>query len=259
MLNRTLTRILFRRLRFVRPVLGGLVLMVAFLFAWEGAAATYVVKRGDTLHGIAKSQGVPLATLAEQNGLSRNNHVYIGQRLNLPPRQQPRSFSKSSGTPNSVQRAIDQARVSSGRWKYIVIHHSGVGNGTVKSMDHYHREVRHMENGIAYHFVIGNGQGMGDGEIAVCPRWTKQLAGGHLASEAQNSVALGICLVGNFDKSTPTPGQMKSLRSLSRSLMARCRLSPNAVKTHQQINVVHTRCPGTRFPSKEFQSSIKGP
>jgi len=64
-----------------------------------------------------------------------------------------------------------------------------------------------MENGLAYDFVIGNGNGMRDGEIAVGRRWIRQLDGGHLASEEQNKVAIGICLVGNFDKHQPTRGQ----------------------------------------------------
>jgi len=159
----------------------------------------------------------------------------------------------------SIQRAIDKAPVRPGRWQYIVIHHSGVDTGTVKGMDHYHREVRHMENGLAYDFVVGNGSGMGDGEIAVGQRWTKQLDGGHLASEAQNKVAIGICLVGNFDTHQPTRREMDSLRSLVQALMARCNLTPRAVKTHQQINIVRTRCPGAQFPASSFLESLNSP
>lgn len=116
-----------------------------------------------------------------------------------------------------------------------------------------------MENGLAYDFVIGNGSGMGDGEIAVGRRWTLQLDGGHLASEAQNKVAIGICLVGNFDEHRPTPREMDSLRALVEALMVRCKLMPSAVKTHQQINIVHTRCPGAKFPAKGFLDSLQPP
>ena len=146
-----------------------------------------------------------------------------------------------------------------GRWQYIVIHHSDVDTGTMKAMDKYHREVRHMENGLAYHFVIGNGHGMGDGEIAASRRWTQQLDGGHLASEGQNKVAIGICLVGNFEDHRPTARQLESLRALVQALMARCQLTPRAVKTHQQINIVRTRCPGAKFPAKSFIDSLQGP
>jgi LysM repeat protein len=230
---------------------------------------SYIVKRGDTIYSIARSYGIPSGVLAERNGLSGTLHVYAGQRLAIPARLATRRPPPPTETtaqnaarntlPRSIQRAIDKAPVRPGRWQYIVIHHSGVDTGTVKAMDQYHREVRHMENGLAYDFVIGNGSGMGDGEIAVGQRWTRQLDGGHLASEAQNKVALGICLVGNFDTHQPTRKEMESLRALVQALMARCNLTPRAVKTHQQINIVHTRCPGAKFPASSFIGSLQSP
>ncbi len=225
--------------------------LIAGLWALPATAESYVVKRGDTLYSIAKEHGISVATLAERNGLSRNYHVYAGQRLNLgaaTPESAQGGSPERSAISDSVRRRIDQTPVEAGRWKYIVIHHSGLDTGTVAAMDRYHREVRHMENGIAYHFVIGNGHGIADGAISVCPRWSRQLDGGHLASDAQNHVALGICLVGNFDKHRPTPAQMRSLSGLVRVLMARCRLTPAAVRTHRQINIVHTECSGANFP-----------
>lgn len=234
-----------------------------------GADVSYIVKRGDTLYSIAQRYGLAPAALAERNGLSSSYHVYAGQRLLIPGSSKRRPSASSdassqptaaaSALPRSIQRAIAKAKVQPGRWKYIVIHHSGVDTGTVKSMDHYHHDVKHMEHGLAYHFVIGNGNGMDNGEIAAGRRWTKQLAGGHLASEAQNEIALGICLVGNFDEHRPNGKQMESLRALIEALLARCDLSPSAVKTHQQINIVHTRCPGSKFPAQSFLDSLKEP
>jgi hypothetical protein len=225
----------------------------------------YIVKRGDSIYSLARRYGISPGELAERNGLSRSSHVYSGQRLVIPhrPSAQPPAPASHNvarvSLPRSIQRAIDKAPVRPGRWQYIVIHHSGVDTGTVEGMDRYHREVRHMENGLAYDFVIGNGSGMGDGEIAVSRRWTQQLDGGHLASEAQNKIALGICLVGNFDEHRPTPKEMDSLRALVEALMIRCHLTPSAIKTHQQINIIHTRCPGTNFPAKSFIESLQPP
>jgi N-acetyl-anhydromuramyl-L-alanine amidase AmpD len=85
------------------------------------------------------------------------------------------------------------------------------------------------------------------------------LDGGHLASEAQNKVALGICLVGNFDERRPTPRELDGLRALVEALMVRCKLTPRAVKTHQQINIVPTHCPGAKFPTKSFLNSLRSP
>jgi LysM repeat protein len=232
------------------------------------AEEAYTVKRGDTIYGIARSYCIPPTVLAERNGLSRSFHIYAGQRLIIPVgatvRQTPSPAEASArntpqALPRSIQRAIDKAPVRPGRWQYIVIHHSGVDTGTVKAMDQYHREVRHMENGLAYDFVIGNGSGMGDGEIAVGRRWTQQLDGGHLASEAQNKVAIGICLVGNFDEHRPTSREMDSLRALVEALMVRCKLTPRAVKTHHQINIVPTHCPGAKFPTQSFLDSLQSP
>ncbi len=244
----------------------GLVASLAFFSATgQVEEEPYAVKRGDTIYSIAREYGVPSAELAARNGLSGSFHIYAGQRLIIPAGstvQAPVSPARAAthvSLPYSIKRAIALAPVRPGRWHYIVVHHSGVDTGTVKGMDHYHRDVRHMENGLAYDFVIGNGSGMGDGEIAVGRRWTLQLDGGHLASEAQNKIALGICLVGNFDEHPPTRKEMESLRALVVVLMARCNLTPRAVKTHQQINIVHTRCPGTKFPTKTFLDSLPDP
>jgi choline dehydrogenase-like flavoprotein len=208
-----------------------------------------------------------MSVLAEQNGLSRSAYISVGQRLRLPSGDSTGSDSATTQTarkcpaggalPASIQRALAVAEVEPGRWQYIVIHHSGIDTGTVKAMDRYHREIRHMENGLAYHFVIGNGHGMGDGEIAVGHRWTAQINGGHLASEEQDKIALGICLVGNFDLHQPSARQMESLRALVRALMTRCKLERSAVKTHRQINIIGTRCPGAKFPTQSFLNSLK--
>lgn len=242
---------------------------MALPVALPATEESYIVKRGETIYSIARQYCIPPGELADRNGLSRNYHVYAGQRLRVPGSSAPPLLASAqevsaprsthSALPRAVQRAIDQAAVQPGRWKYIVIHHSGVDTGTVQAMDHYHREVRHMENGLAYDFVIGNGSGMADGEIAVGRRWTQQLDGGHLASEAQNKVAIGICLVGNFDQHRPTARELESLRALVEALLVRCGLTPRAVKTHQDINIVRTRCPGALFPASSFLSSLHAP
>jgi len=225
-----------------------------------GSHTTYVVKRGDTLYDIAKANNISVSVLASLNDVNKEYQVKAGEKLKIPGRSggSTSATPDNSGTlPASIRKAIQNAPVKAGRWKYIVVHHSGVSEGTVKGMDNYHRRVRHMENGLAYHFVIGNGNGMRNGEIAVGNRWTKQLDGGHLRSVEQNKYCIGICLVGNFDKTVPTSAEMRSLNALVRELMKRCKIPATHVKTHQQINVVGTRCPGTKFPTKSFLAGLK--
>jgi N-acetyl-anhydromuramyl-L-alanine amidase AmpD len=78
-----------------------------------------------------------------------------------------------------------------------------------------------------------------------------------VTSPSQNRVSLGICLVGNFCRHEPTPKQLERLLALVQALMSRCGLPSSAVKTHQQINVRYTRCPGRHFPTKSFLASVE--
>lgn len=217
---------------------------------------TYIVRKNDTLSGIARGHGVSMNQLLEANALSRSGHIRVGQRLKIPQTTTMRETStyavSPSSLPSSTLADLDRARISPGRWDYIVIHHSATPMGNARSMDRYHREQRHMENGLAYHFVIGNGRGMRDGQIVVGQRWTRQLNGGHLASAALNARSIGICLVGNFDQDRPTERQLESLDALTEYLMKRCGVSKSGVKTHQQINTVGTRCPGRLFDDGAF-------
>ena len=246
----------YRQSRAHRLVLWCAVAFVVLTLSARGDDQTYIVQRSDTLYGIARRHGLSMSQLAERNGLAKDAHIYVGQHLLVPLPELPPNTARSA-MGDSVQKAVDKAPVAPGRWRYVVVHHSGADRGDLKSIDRYHREERHMEHGLAYHFLIGNGNGMRDGEIAVGDRWREQLAGGHLHSEAQNKIAIGICLIGNFDEDKPTAPQMQSLASLTDALLRRCKLSASAVKTHQQINVVKTRCPGTNFPTRSFIKSLR--
>jgi N-acetyl-anhydromuramyl-L-alanine amidase AmpD len=134
-----------------------------------------------------------------------------------------------------------------GAWKHIVIHHTATPSATPGGIDRFHREQRHMENGMAYHFLIGNGRGMGDGEVHIGNRWKKQIQGGHLASEKLNQSSIGICLVGNFEAKPPTERQLQALQALIHKLRQQTGLSASAITTHRSIHPRHTTCPGKHF------------
>ena len=241
--------------RRARRCAGVAVVALAFvLFTLAAADKNYTVKRNDTLTDLAHKNGLTVGELAGRNGLARTDKLRVGQKLVIPDAEAARSETTSSSL---LPTGLNKIRVEPGKWKYIVIHHSASPNASVKGMDYYHRVERHMENGLAYHFVIGNGHSLKDGEIAIGHRWTAQLDGGHLASEALNKKAIGICMVGNYDEDRPTKRQMESLHALVEYLLARCHLSVDAVKTHQQINPIYTRCPGRNFPAKSFLRELK--
>ncbi len=151
---------------------------------------------------------------------------------------------------SSVLDAIDRAHVRTGRWKYIVVHNSETRQGNAKIFDYYHRNIRHMPNGLAYHFVIGNGTSTGDGEIEIGDRWKRQINGGHVHSDYLNNIALGICLVGDFNRDIPTRNQYAALDELItylRKRVGRVERRLSIVMAHKEINPVPTDCPGNRF------------
>jgi hypothetical protein len=150
-----------------------------------------------------------------------------------------------------VRRAIDQAPVPRNRWKYIIVHNSGTRQGNARIFDYYHRHVRHMPNGLAYHFVIGNGTSSGDGQIEIGNRWVLQQAGGHCFSNYLNYVGIGICLVGDFNRDLPTRAQYEALDELIRYLRGRVGKIDgrySIVFGHKEVNPRPTDCPGDRFP-----------
>lgn len=150
-----------------------------------------------------------------------------------------------------VRKLIDAPSVRRERWRYIVIHNSGTRQGNARVFDHYHRRVRRMPNGMAYQFVIGNGNGSGNGRIEVGSRWSNQLPGGHCASDYINNIAIGICLVGDFNRDNPTRAQLASLEELInylRKRVGRVDRQLAQVKGHREINPRPTDCPGRRFP-----------
>ncbi len=222
------------------------------------APTRYTVVAGDTLGSIAIAHKTTVRDLSDLNNISDPRRLRIGQVLQIPAEGAARrlSLEERYPLPPEIKRQLDAVRMTKGRWKYIVVHHSASTQGTLHGMDMYHRQRRKMENGLAYHFVIGNGRGMADGAIEAGNRWRRQIKGGHLSSDALNEVALGICLVGNFEVDVPSAAQMQSLYALVAYLMRRGDIPRAAVRTHKQINTRPTACPGARFPTKTMNETL---
>ena len=190
------------------------------------------------------------------------------QGLEPPPTPPPRrgfwpwSRSRSSESyrylSRSVIEQIRRAPVQRRRWQFIVVHNSGTRQGNARVFDYYHRHVRRMQNGLAYHFVIGNGTSTGNGQIEVGDRWRRQINGGHVHSDYLNNISLGICLVGDFNRDQPTRAQLESCEELIRYLRERCGKAAGhdiVVRPHREMNPPRwaTDCPGDVFPYSWFR------
>src|SRR5438132_1186632 len=136
---------------------------------------------------------------------------------------------------------IPFADVAPRPWRWIVIHHSDTKTGCAAAFDRYHKDVHHWDE-LGYHFVIGNGTGSGDGQVEVGPRWSKQKWGAHAGVKEFNEFGIGICLVGDFDVTRPTPAQMQSLTQLTARLMTSYHVPASHVIGHRDAK--STNCPG---------------
>jgi hypothetical protein len=209
----------------------------------------------------AVAPGERAQVVIEKSGLEED------QGLEPPPSPPPRRFgfwpwSRSSGNyrylTRSVIEAIRRAPVKRRRWQFIVVHNSGTRQGNARVFDYYHRHVRRMQNGLAYHFVIGNGTSTGNGQIEVGDRWRRQINGGHVHSDYLNNISLGICLVGDFNRDQPTRAQLDACEELIRYLRERCGKTDRGaipVRPHREMNPPRwpTDCPGDDFPYSWFR------
>ena len=143
-------------------------------------------------------------------------------------------------------------------WEAIVIHHSATNTGDMAIFDRKHREENHWD-GVAYDFVIGNGTDSGDGEVEVTFRWLEQITGAHCKTPDNwgNEEGIGICLVGNFNNTSPSARQMRSLAKLVRFLQNRYKIPTSRIYGHGTTPGARvTDCPGRWFPMARLKSML---
>ncbi|MGD1277223.1 MAG: peptidoglycan recognition family protein [Tepidisphaeraceae bacterium] len=147
---------------------------------------------------------------------------------------------------------IPQAKPN--HWMWIIIHHSDSDYGSAAVIDKWHRDRGFDE--LGYHFVIGNGTQSGDGQIEVGGRWTKQKWGAHdnALDNRYNTNGIGICLVGNFNKTHPTEAQRRAVIRLVVYLMRTYHIPASHVLGHGETKV--TQCPGRYLRMAEIRAAV---
>lgn len=167
-----------------------------------------------------------------------------------------RPLAAGSSTTSLEGVLTTQVEIEPGRWQAIVIHHSGSTYATPQSLDGEHRG-RGLA-GLGYHFVIGNGSGLGDGEVHVGGRWLAQQPGAHTGGANgawYDQNAIGICLVGDGDRRPFTRAQLDRLVRLTVLLGRQTGLSPDRVVLHNQV--AETTSPGWNFPTSSFVEQLR--
>lgn len=142
------------------------------------------------------------------------------------------------------------------RWNYIVVHHSAGNFGSIDFLQRVHRERQASDpiDAIPYHYVIGNGNGLKEGEIASDWRQSYGIWGAHVSGRNmdRNLRGIGICLIGNFEVAPVTEEQYLALVSLTRVLMDKYKIPVENIAGHGHIAGEQTKCPGKHFPMERF-------
>lgn len=146
--------------------------------------------------------------------------------------------------------------VQSDRWQAIVIDHSGTTHGSAQSLGEAHQRM--SLGGLAFNFVIGNGDGANEGEIQAGYRWDRQLDniifGSSNEGQWLNRHAITICLIGDGDRGEFTDVQLDQLVRLVTALQHRLNIPPDRVLLRS--NISDTSSPGLHFPGTWFRQQL---
>ncbi len=181
-----------------------------------------------------------------------------------PTTHTPTPGPKPTTSSTTIKKSYDgpsdwiPASATERRWSAIIIHHSATESGNAAIFDTEHKQ-RGWE-GVGYDFVIGNGTDSGDGEVEVTFRWTRQIQGAHCGGTLDNwanEKGIGICLVGDFNKTVPTNKQLQSLVKLVRFLQQRYGIPTSQIYGHGTTPGAHqTDCPGKNFSVWRFKTML---
>jgi hypothetical protein len=169
-----------------------------------------------------------------------------------PPPLTPDTAASLRAT--NQEQPIDQiletaVTIKPGRWHWIYVHQSLTPSGNA-------RTLAQGADGLADHFVIGNGNQLTDGAIQAGPRWGWQQGAGEVPGVTVRSDCVSICLVGNFNQHAPTIAQEKQLLVLIASLQQQLGIASDHVKLGMDGADTSAAGVGTQFPVATFLSQL---
>jgi N-acetylmuramoyl-L-alanine amidase len=158
--------------------------------------------------------------------------------------------------PTSIEAIFKtRAAIAPQRWQAIVIHHSGSAFGSPSTIEAQHKAMN--LDGLGYHFLVGNGSGLEDGEVHVGYRWLDQVSGAHVAGKNgdwYNRNSIGICLIGDFSRQPPTERQMWRLSQLVSALADELKIPSDHIYLHSDVAAAND--PGAFFPEAAFRAQL---
>ncbi|MBX3358111.1 MAG: N-acetylmuramoyl-L-alanine amidase [Phycisphaeraceae bacterium] len=161
----------------------------------------------------------------------------------------------SSGLSGVATITRTRATLDQDRWQAIVIHSSGSPIGSPATIGAEHERAGFR--GLGHHFIIGNGQGMEDGELHVGFRWLDQLPGAHAGGkngDYYNQHSISICLVGDGRRHSFTSTQIRRLAEVISTLCRDLDIPKDRVFLYS--DVAEGTDPGPLFPATALAEQL---
>jgi len=139
---------------------------------------------------------------------------------------------------------------NSGAWNRLTVHHSAEYTGllrgasasessrAIRNIQRYHVEQKNYGD-IAYHFLIDPSGRVFEGRSL---RWQGAHAGG-----SNNVHNIGVCLLGDFDRESPSRASIAALETLVSTLRSRYGIAGDRIVGHGELKT--TACPGRHLRS----------
>lgn len=149
------------------------------------------------------------------------------------------AISRSQWTRTSTARS--KVNAMNGISK-LTIHHDGMDPSyitgktavaeRIEKIRNYHTQEKGWGD-IGYHYIVDRAGRVWQGRPL-------QYQGAHVRNNNENNI--GILVMGNFDKQSPSDAQLKALFSAAETLTQQYSIKTAKVRSHQEIN--KTACPG---------------
>ena len=152
-----------------------------------------------------------------------------------------------------VRRDIDSGLCASKQWQRVILHGTGSSQGTPRLLQRYHADVQGVPEGRAWHFIIGNGNGTGDGHIEATEGWKRGVPAASGRDPGTRYTSISVCLAGDFHAHGPTEGQLEALKELMDYLGIK--LGTIGLGAHEDARGDMAGCLGIKFPLAEIQEA----
>ncbi len=123
---------------------------------------------------------------------------------------------------------------------YIIVHHTSRNNDFPFFIKMRHIYLRGWEN-IGYHYLIGNKRPFTiNGKLYVGR--PEAFEGAHAIG--YNKESLAVCLIGDFDKVSPSSKQMKALVCFLKKKIKQYNIPIESILAHNELSTTTKTCPG---------------